>query len=263
MIAIHDVVLSAAPVDRLAPLLAPEERARAGRFRYGSDRDHFVAARAALRISLAAELGIGPAEVRLGETRHGKPLLRDFPDVCFNLSHSAGRCLIGICRGRNLGVDLERIVPDIDLDTIPALFLSVAEQRELAALQPEQRVAGFFRAWVRKEAYLKGCGDGLARGLQQFDVSLAPGVAARLWADRGDPEAPGRWVLAELRAPEGFAAALAVEGGRSDIVRRSFDWSRGLGSTPPVAHTPAIPARWGTVRAGHATIESSEGGKWA
>jgi 4'-phosphopantetheinyl transferase len=226
MITLHHVVLHPAPLDRLVLLLTPDECARAGSFRSAPDRDRFVAARAALRVNLAAEVGIDPTEIRLTAGPHGKPLLRDFPDVRFNLSHAAAHCLIGICRGRSIGVDIERVRPDIEIDTLPGMFLSPAEQRELAGLEPPQRIVGFFRAWVCKEAYLKGRGDGVAYGLDHFDVSLAPGSAARLCADRRDPDAPNRWSIAELSAPPGFAAALAVEGDLPDITPCLFDWSR-------------------------------------
>jgi 4'-phosphopantetheinyl transferase len=252
MIALLDVVLSAAPLDRLAVFLAPEERERAGRFRSASDRDCYVAARAALRISLAAELGIGPTEIRFTVARYGKPLLRDFPDVRFNLSHSCAHCLIGIGRGQNIGVDIERIIPNVDLGTLPEMFLSPAEQQELAELQPELRVTGFFHAWVRKEAYLKGRGDGVTQGLDHFDVSLTPGTAARLRADRRDPDAPSRWALAELNAPPGFAAALAVEGRLPDITPRPFDWGGVLGS-------PSPPYRSASTRSSTSSITSPAG----
>ena len=46
-----------------------------------------------------------------------------------------------------------------------------------------------------------------------FDaVTLAPGEPAALLSAADDPHASTRWALRELEVPEGYTAALAVEG---------------------------------------------------
>jgi 4'-phosphopantetheinyl transferase len=89
---------------------------------------------------------------------------------------------------------------------------------------PDRRGA-FFAGWTRKEAYLKGLGEGLGYPLAGFDVSLAPGAAAALLASRIDADAPRRWFLCDLAVEPGYAAALAVERRGSGVIvhRRDFD----------------------------------------
>jgi 4'-phosphopantetheinyl transferase len=65
----------------------------------------------------------------------------------------------------DVGVDVELIRADADLDGIAAKFFTRAEQDALASLPPAQRLAASFHCWTRKEAYLKGIGAGLTSPL--------------------------------------------------------------------------------------------------
>ena len=49
-------------------------------------------------------------------------------------------------------------------------------------------------------------------GLEQFDVSLAPGEPAALLGANGDSQEALRWSLQDLIPGSGYVAALAVEG---------------------------------------------------
>src|SRR5262249_44357247 len=91
-------------------------------------------------------------------------------------------------------------------------FFSPAEVDALLALPPPARPAAFFRAWTRKEAYIKARGDGLALALDSFDVALAPDAPGMLLATRPDPAEAAPWTLAALEPGEGCAGAVAAEG---------------------------------------------------
>jgi 4'-phosphopantetheinyl transferase len=109
-------------------------------------------------------------------------------------------------------VDVERVRQDSDHEAIARRFFSEDEQRQLAALAPPERPAGFFRCWTRKEAYIKAQGAGLSLPLRQFDVSLKPGEANALLATRPDPTEAEHWSLQEVPAGEGYVGALCVRG---------------------------------------------------
>jgi 4'-phosphopantetheinyl transferase len=80
----------------------------------------------------------------------------------------------------------------------------------LRALTPELRRQAFFACWTRKEAYIKGLGEGLSIPLDRFSVSVDPHVPAALLCDRGRPEAVHEWVLHDVDAGAGFRAAVAT-----------------------------------------------------
>lgn len=204
--------LPAAAMERLETALNVAERARADRYATEPLRNHFVAARGTLRTVLARYLGTDPAAVAFRTVRNGKPVIDGPGDLMFNLSHSKGAALIAVASGRRVGVDLEQVRPMRDFEALAERFFAPAERDELRALAAEERQAAFFRAWTRKEAYIKATGEGIAAGLERFAVTMSPGVPALLRHVEGRPGEASRWSLCDLDPWPGFAAALAVEG---------------------------------------------------
>lgn len=195
--------------------LAADEQARAERFYFARDRGHFIAARGALRAILGRYLSRAPERVSLCYGSHGKPALADAFDgnaIRFNLSHSQGVALYAFTRGREVGVDIERIRDDLKTAEIAERFFSRQEAAMLRALPIELRHQAFFRCWTRKEAYIKARGEGLSLPLDGFDVSLGPGEPAAMLGTRPDPSEASRWSLHDLAPAPGFAAALAAQG---------------------------------------------------
>lgn len=182
-------------------LLTAGERVRAEQIRVEWVRRRFVAARAFLREQLSSELGIDATEIELGEGRHGKPYLvkpHRAPGLEFNVSHSAGLALLAMTPGRSVGIDVEHVRTDIEVDALSRRFFSLREQGDLLRLSQEDRLRAFFVCWTRKEAYLKALGLGLAMPLDRFDVSIEANVDQALVADRGDVMAVDGWRLMGL-----------------------------------------------------------------
>lgn len=196
---------------RLRALLTEDERARAAAYARAVDRRRFLVARAVLRRLLGRYLDAPPAAVPLAYGPRGKPHVTGRADLRFNVSHSAGLALIGVARGREIGVDVERVRDDVDIEAFAARSFSPRELAALRALEAPARRRAFFDCWTRKEAYIKARGDGLAIPLDAFDVSVAPGERATLLEVRADPLEAHRWSLIAPVAPAGFAAAVAVE----------------------------------------------------
>ena len=201
-------------VHALLATLAQDERERAERFHFATDRARFIAGRGLLRAILARYLQAHPASLRFHYSPRGKPALT--PDsnpggLQFNVAHSHGIALYAFARGRALGVDLECIQPQLQ-EGIAERFFSAREVAALRALPADLRAEAFFACWTRKEAYVKAMGDGLALPLDQFDVSLAPGEPAALLRTAGNPQEACRWRLQALEAAPGYAGAICVEG---------------------------------------------------
>jgi 4'-phosphopantetheinyl transferase len=196
--------------------LADEERRRAAAFHFERDRRRFVVARATLRAILASALGTSPSAVAFAYGPRGKPSLARAaagePGLRFNLSHSSELALAAVARGRELGVDLERVRPELDCLRIARRFFTAGEQAALEAVQGPERLAAFFRCWTCKEAYLKAIGQGLFRCSTSFDVALAPGAAPRLASVHGEPDEAARWSLHDLAPADGYVGAVLVQG---------------------------------------------------
>jgi 4'-phosphopantetheinyl transferase len=202
-------------VRELARTLATDERARADRFVRERDRDRFIVTRGALRAILGRYLGRDPCHLRFDYNPFGKPMLSSdsgLPDIRFNVSHADDMALCAVTSGRDVGIDIERIRPDMRIDDIAEHFFSRQEIATLRALPAPRRLEAFFACWTRKEAYLKARGNGLSLSLDGFDVSLAPGHPAALRDVHDDPAEIARWSFRALFPSPDHAAALAVEG---------------------------------------------------
>ena len=200
---------------RWQQMLSSDELTRAAAFHFSRDRQRFVASRALLRTVLAGYLATDPGGLTFSYSDKEKPSLDATyanRGITFNISHSGGIALLAVTRGREIGVDVEQVRPDADLEAIARRFFSAGEQSQFAALPAEEKVEAFFRCWTRKEAYIKATGDGLSLPLSQFDVSLAAGDRNALLATRPDVSEAGRWLLQEVPGGPGYIAALCVRG---------------------------------------------------
>jgi 4'-phosphopantetheinyl transferase len=200
----------AAVLRRLEVSLAENERSRAARFRFERDRDRFIAARGILRAILGAYLQRHPADVTFVYGPHGKPALPSGKlerSIHFNLSHSYGMAMYAFAQEREIGVDLEKIRPEVTGEDIAERFLSARELGELRSLPAGEQVEGFFLHWTRKEAYLKALGFGMGIPLDSVDVSLAPGRPK-------EPRSPdsSRWKLRSIQPMNGYVGAVVAEG---------------------------------------------------
>lgn len=193
-------------------LLSPDERARADRFRLAPDRRRFIAGRSAVRTVLSAYVNQSGRSLRFRYGPTGKPALM-LAGVeaapCFNLSHSGRVAILAVAR-RPVGVDIEEVRPLPDAYTVARRFFSSAEQEALSAVPAADWLRGFFSCWTRKEAFIKGTGDGFSRPLESFDVSLLPDP--RCVRIVSDPVLGASWSVRELPVDGGYVASLAVAG---------------------------------------------------
>lgn len=196
----------------LLKLLSDDERQRMNRFRFEEHQNNFLLFRSMLRMLVGSYLGTPPAELRFAYSAHGKPsLAAPAAALEFNLSHSSGKALFAFCRNRQIGVDVERVREDLNVEDIAHRFFSLSEQRALVQVPAIMRYQSFFSCWTRKEAFVKAKGEGLSCPLESFDVSLSPSEEDVNLATRPDPEEAERWQLYSLNSFDGYAAAVAVE----------------------------------------------------
>lgn len=195
--------------------LSGDEMDRAEKYRFAVDRDQFIAARGLLRMILGRYLGTPPEQLEFCYSAYGKPSLDielGGTSLEFSVSHSSSWVLFAVTRGRQVGIDIERIRSLPEVQALVERYFSSAEQAAFRALPSEQQPLAFFRCWTRKEAYVKAKGQGLSLGLDRFVVSLAPGEPARLLDVDEDQQEASCWSLHELSPGPDYVATLAVEG---------------------------------------------------
>ena len=103
----------------------------------------------------------------IGYEKSGKPYLREYPDIHFNLSHSGAYVCCGLSDSP-VGVDIQKIT-DVKKG-LAGRFFTEDDNRRLNACSGEERKALFFRMWSIKESFIKLTGRGMAQGLDTFEI---------------------------------------------------------------------------------------------
>lgn len=188
-----DLEKSTDQVSCLFACLGADEVSRAGRFKFDKDRRRYIACRGALRRILGGYLGEDAREVAFEYGPAGKPSVSGGGDIRFNLSHSHEACVVAVAKGREVGVDVEKVRTMPNSEEIARRFFPSADWNSLMELPPYLRQDAFFRLWVRIEAAIKAGGHG-------FSAPVA-----------------GSWVVRELEESTSasggrYFAAVAAEG---------------------------------------------------
>lgn len=170
-----DLVISKSLAAWLEGSLSEQEQSRAARYVRTSDRNRYIASRAALRHVLSVYLGTVPSTIAYDVTPRGRPILKATPlpsPISFNLSHSGDRALIGIADSGQIGVDMEVISDRPDVLAIAKRHFAESEFKILSDADEHRRRLLFYRMWTRKEACLKAIGIGLRAPLSAVVCKL-------------------------------------------------------------------------------------------
>lgn len=96
----------------------------------------------------------------------GKPYLRDYPHIAYNLTHTTERVYLYLKKcpeGEtvSVGVDAEPLRKINHLSTLAKKVLSAEEKSFYEACEASQREEVFLRFWTLKESFLKAIGCGI------------------------------------------------------------------------------------------------------
>ena len=136
-----------------------------------------------------SKYGLKEKEVRFSTNENGKPVLKDFKNIYFNISHSKNRvfCVIS---DFNVGCDVEYIRKNLQNEKrISNRFFTESEKK-------------FYQIWTLKESYIKFTGFGMKCPFDSFSVidqrgELQEGYGCSFWVsglefmkymDLDDPE---------------------------------------------------------------------------
>jgi len=196
---------------RYDALAAEDERHRRRRLHFGRDRHERLVSDALMRSALSRYEAREPHEWRLQRNAHGRPDLipeQTQSGLRFNVSHATTVVTCAVCRGHEIGVDVERTDRRGETVAIADRYFSAAEVDALHALPASAQRRRFFEYWTLKESYIKARGKGLAIPLRKFSFRLEERISIEI-----DPEledAGARWQF-ELHEPSpAMQLALAV-----------------------------------------------------
>lgn len=141
-------------------------------------RPDAVAARRAYSVMLLCQrlsvlLGSSICPEQIARSTQGKPYLPEFPQLAFNVSHTAAHwVLVSSVHQQDLGVDVESLDRKVCFDGLAQHAFHPHEYR--LWLQEDSSTALWFRIWTVKEAILKAHGIGIALSLNTLNTQIHP-----------------------------------------------------------------------------------------
>ena len=161
--AIYDELYNTAPLPRKSKIDA---------FKFDDGKRRSLGAWALLD-KMLREIGINDGDkLNIEITEHGKPILTDYPDVHFNISHSKERVMCALSDA-GIGCDTEGIAA-ADLKIAGRFYHKEEYDAILKAEDKRARDELFYRIWTRKESYIKALGTGLVTPMESFSVFSLP-----------------------------------------------------------------------------------------
>lgn len=105
-------------------------------------------------------------------SKYGRPSLPEEPDLNWSSSSCIGGAAISWCRGVKVGLDIERLEPELVSEELRRSTLTAEELKEIDAMIGKDPDL-YFDLWTRKEAVLKALGTGLHLRPDRAQVGLA------------------------------------------------------------------------------------------
>ncbi len=149
----------------LLQFASPEKQERILRQRMKQNADNMLVGAALARHMIWEAFQIPLSQQHIAYGPFGKPYLRDYPNIHFNISHS-GQYVACAVADRPVGIDVQAIGA-----YRPDVAVRMCNEEELAGIEASDNPAtGFTKLWTRKEAYLKMLGCGIAGGIRKLPV---------------------------------------------------------------------------------------------
>ena len=210
--------------DPVIPLsfLADDEILRHKRFYFEPDKRQFALSHTLLRSVLSLYTGLPAEQIVYCKTGNGKPALTDSGDagdIKFNLSHSGSRCLLGIVRDYEIGVDVEYRKSIRRFEALVRRCFDPEERECLTQLSEQAQQRRFYDYWTLKEAVIKACGRGLTMPLQKFGFRFDAQDNSKMSVtfDQSLEEAAASW-LCLLSGDDEYSCAIALMGQEPPLI---------------------------------------------
>jgi len=144
-------------VSRMLPLVSLQRREQALRFKFTAGRYACLKSYLMLR-ELLTDLALLPSDEHLifDYGPHGKPFIKDHPDIHFNISHCPKAIAVAVAE-HPVGIDVERF----HTPTEPLLQRTMNPAERHAITTSPDPAETFSLLWTQKEALLKFRGTGI------------------------------------------------------------------------------------------------------
>lgn len=196
-------------------LLNSAEKEQEYKFYFARDRLRYLVTRALVRTVLSRYVLTDPRELIFSTNAYGRPELANgkTSDAClsFNISHTHSLIVLGVTKGRALGVDAENFrAREVSLD-IADRYFAPTEVTALSAVPPHQQQYRFFEYWTFKESYIKARGMGLSLPLDKFSFQYADDRSVEIAINPELADDAARWQFWQFRPRPEYLVAVCAE----------------------------------------------------
>jgi 4'-phosphopantetheinyl transferase len=194
-------------------LLDAAEKEQERRFHFARDRRRYLVTRALVRTVLSRYLAIDPRECLFSANEYGRPGIvnAQAAGLAFNISHTHSLIVLGVTRGRALGVDVENVRTRQAPIAVANRFFAPQEVTALAATPPHRQQYRFFEYWTFKESYIKARGMGLSLPLDKFSFRYPDDRTVEIAIDPELADDPARWQFWQCRPSADYLVAICAE----------------------------------------------------
>lgn len=156
-------------IDKMIKYISEEKKKKINGFYKIEDKVRGIYSELLIRKMIMEELNIENKEIFFKTNKYGKPYLKGFKDIFFNISHS-GQYVVCCLDSNPVGIDIEKI-SSIDFEGIAKEFFTFKEQEYiLKENKLEERINRFYEIWTFKESFIKCIGTGLYVPLNSFSI---------------------------------------------------------------------------------------------
>ncbi|GFZ33236.1 4'-phosphopantetheinyl transferase [Clostridium zeae] len=162
--------LSEERLTELCSLINLEKKNKIERFVNKKDKIRAIIGETLIRMIVIENLKLSNKYISFDKNQYGKPYLKDYPNINFNISHSGDYVLCAV-DDSPIGVDVEE-VKDIKYEEIAKSFFTTKESEYIISQDLKIQLDKFYEIWTLKESYIKCCGQGLSIPLKSFYLDL-------------------------------------------------------------------------------------------
>jgi len=188
-------------IDLFFKLLKPDEMIRARGYVHKKDVSRFVISRGGLRWLLGKYTNQSACDVKFVISKNKKPAIYQ-QNIKYNVSHSGDWILIAVSTNE-IGIDTEEIDP---LFRYHGILADNFNKNEIDYIAHEDSVNSFFLLWTRKEALIKGTGQGLDDKLKYI-----PSLNGDHLTNQNVLTSSNNWLVNSFNVDEQNMASVATE----------------------------------------------------
>jgi 4'-phosphopantetheinyl transferase len=186
-----------------------------------------------LRWVLSQYLNMQPQQIEFDTNQYGKPSVKGCNKLFFNLSHTNGVSVIALSKNKTIGIDVEKINPKIEVNSIADNFFHPNEVKQLNQLSQNERPSAFYKIWTLKEAYIKAKGMGLSIPLRDFNFNFDSPNIVDVNFNYSLKEIPSDWKFTSYESEKYHNFIVSVAAISSQLNIEAYDIQLGIDKVTP------------------------------